>query len=213
MLGVIPFKADAFWAILPTMATCNDVFYCLCSWASAMIIIIWFDLFHLGRKGEGLWIRFPQIPSRSSHAPSFPSQNPPLTYFSNKCFWFHFSILLATAQSLTLTHSEMANQKIAGMKSLLLRAWRERWPDVQWSINVKKLLPSGGCQDNQQLAGLGKRCLSFKDNHNPFLLDFVNFSYFIIHDDIDVFYNLKFVMKRGTIIYIGGSLHNSFVIE
>ena len=49
--------------------------------------------------------------------------------------------------------ARMADPKLVGVKSLLLRAWRERWPDVQWSINVKKLLPPGGNSDNFQLAG------------------------------------------------------------
>jgi len=44
--------------------------------------------------------------------------------------------------------------RTSGFKSLLLRAWRERWSDVQWSISVKKLLPvSKDNNDNQHLAG------------------------------------------------------------
>ena len=43
--------------------------------------------------------------------------------------------------------------KTSGLKSLLLRAWRERWSDVQWSIAVKRLL-SPQASENQHLAGL-----------------------------------------------------------
>lgn len=34
----------------------------------------------------------------------------------------------------------MDGKKVASLKSLLLRAWRERWPDMHWSIHVKQLL-------------------------------------------------------------------------
>ena len=40
------------------------------------------------------------------------------------------------------------------LKSLLLRAWRERWSDTKWSVHVKKLVsqPAGGVEESQ-LAG------------------------------------------------------------
>ena len=34
----------------------------------------------------------------------------------------------------------MDSKKEVSLKSLLLRAWRERWPDMHWSIHVKQLL-------------------------------------------------------------------------
>ena len=43
--------------------------------------------------------------------------------------------------------------RTTALKSLLLRAWRERWSDVQWSIAVKRLL-SPRSNENQHLAGM-----------------------------------------------------------
>lgn len=49
---------------------------------------------------------------------------------------------------------KMDQPNTALLKSLLLRAWRERWSDMKWSIHVKKLIsqPTGG-SDDSQLAG------------------------------------------------------------
>ncbi len=47
---------------------------------------------------------------------------------------------------------EKTNNKTSALKSLLLRAWRERWSDVQWSISVKRLL-SPKASENQHLVG------------------------------------------------------------
>ncbi|XP_066301891.1 mediator of RNA polymerase II transcription subunit 24-like [Branchiostoma lanceolatum] len=39
----------------------------------------------------------------------------------------------------------------ASIKSFLLRAWRERWTELQWSVNLKQAFP-GGSMDQYQLA-------------------------------------------------------------
>ncbi|KAI0211616.1 Mediator of RNA polymerase II transcription subunit 24 [Lamellibrachia satsuma] len=48
----------------------------------------------------------------------------------------------------------MAGQNGAAIKSQLLRAWRERWSDLQWSVNVKKVIPPGYTADSCQLPDL-----------------------------------------------------------
>ena len=44
------------------------------------------------------------------------------------------------------------NQQAVVLKSLLLRAWRERWSEMQWSISIKKHITHQ--EDNKQLAGI-----------------------------------------------------------
>ncbi len=46
-------------------------------------------------------------------------------------------------------------EKAAAIRALLTRAWRERWSDVQWSINLKTILPSSGGNNTD-----GHNCLA-----------------------------------------------------
>ena len=48
----------------------------------------------------------------------------------------------------------MASEKTSAIRNLLLKAWRERWSDIQWGIHLKSVLPRGGSGDAYNLSGL-----------------------------------------------------------
>ena len=48
----------------------------------------------------------------------------------------------------------MASDRTIAIRSLLLKAWRERWSDIQWGIHLKSVLPRGGSGDAYNLSGL-----------------------------------------------------------
>lgn len=47
--------------------------------------------------------------------------------------------------------------KVVNLKQAILQAWKERWSDYQWAINIKKNFPKGATWDYPNLAGL-KMC-------------------------------------------------------
>lgn len=44
--------------------------------------------------------------------------------------------------------------KVVNLKQAILQAWKERWSDYQWAINIKKNFPKGATWDYPNLAGL-----------------------------------------------------------
>lgn len=50
--------------------------------------------------------------------------------------------------------------KVVNLKQAILQAWKERWSDYQWAINIKKNFPKGATCDYPNLAG----CCCFIDS-------------------------------------------------
>lgn len=47
-----------------------------------------------------------------------------------------------------------SRMKVVNLKQAILQAWKERWSDYQWAINIKKNLnPKGATWDYLNLAG------------------------------------------------------------
>uniref|UniRef100_A0A8C5GUR5 Mediator of RNA polymerase II transcription subunit 24 n=1 Tax=Gouania willdenowi TaxID=441366 RepID=A0A8C5GUR5_GOUWI len=42
--------------------------------------------------------------------------------------------------------------KVVNLKQAILQAWKERWSDYQWAINIKKNFPKGASWDYLNLA-------------------------------------------------------------
>ncbi|KAI2582767.1 MED24 isoform 3, partial [Pan troglodytes] len=42
--------------------------------------------------------------------------------------------------------------KVVNLKQAILQAWKERWSDYQWAINMKKFFPKGATWDILNLA-------------------------------------------------------------
>lgn len=45
--------------------------------------------------------------------------------------------------------------KVVNLKQAILQAWKERWSDYQWAINMKRFFPRGATWDILNLAGPG----------------------------------------------------------
>lgn len=60
---------------------------------------------------------------------------------------------------------------MVNLKQAILQAWKERWSDYQWAINIKKNFPKGATWDYLNLAG------QMKDREVPQLLRQFSYCY------------------------------------
>lgn len=66
--------------------------------------------------------------------------------------------------------SKQRMMKVVNLKQAILQAWKERWSDYQWAINIKKNFPKGATWDYLNLAGKPKENANYLTVVLPFVL-------------------------------------------
>ncbi|GAB5581011.1 mediator of RNA polymerase II transcription subunit 24 isoform X1 [Prionailurus iriomotensis] len=76
--------------------------------------------------------------------------------------------------------SQSEIMKVVNLKQAILQAWKERWSDYQWAINMKKFFPKGATWDILNLAGLMSKALleqaMIGPSPNPLILSYLKYA-------------------------------------
>nr|XP_033773655.1 mediator of RNA polymerase II transcription subunit 24 isoform X1 [Geotrypetes seraphini] len=66
--------------------------------------------------------------------------------------------------------------KVVHLKQAILQAWKERWSDYQWAINMKKLFPKGATWDILNLADALLEQAMIGPSPNPLILSYLRYA-------------------------------------
>ncbi|MEJ1285382.1 mediator complex subunit 24 [Cricetulus griseus] len=66
--------------------------------------------------------------------------------------------------------------KVVNLKQAILQAWKERWSDYQWAINMKKFFPRGATWDILNLAEALLEQAMIGPSPNPLILSYLKYS-------------------------------------
>ncbi|XP_048373633.1 mediator of RNA polymerase II transcription subunit 24 isoform X6 [Sphaerodactylus townsendi] len=66
--------------------------------------------------------------------------------------------------------------KVVNLKQAILQAWKERWSDYQWAINMKKFFPKGTTWDILNLAEALLEQAMIGPSPNPLLLSYLKYA-------------------------------------
>ncbi|XP_039214771.1 mediator of RNA polymerase II transcription subunit 24 isoform X2 [Crotalus tigris] len=71
---------------------------------------------------------------------------------------------------------ERKMMKVVNLKQAILQAWKERWSDYQWAINMKKFFPKGTTWDILNLAEALLEQAMIGPSPNPLLLSYLKYA-------------------------------------
>uniref|UniRef100_A0A673YAC2 Mediator of RNA polymerase II transcription subunit 24 n=1 Tax=Salmo trutta TaxID=8032 RepID=A0A673YAC2_SALTR len=66
--------------------------------------------------------------------------------------------------------------KVVNLKQAILQAWKERWSDYQWAINIKKNFPKGATWDYLNLAEALMEQAMIGPSPNPLILSYLKYA-------------------------------------
>uniref|UniRef100_A0A8C1H9Y3 Mediator of RNA polymerase II transcription subunit 24 n=1 Tax=Cyprinus carpio carpio TaxID=630221 RepID=A0A8C1H9Y3_CYPCA len=73
--------------------------------------------------------------------------------------------------------------KVVNLKQAILQAWKERWSDYQWAINIKKNCPKGATWDYLNLAEALLEQAMIGPSPNPLILSYLKYAISSQFDD------------------------------
>ncbi|XP_070783068.1 mediator of RNA polymerase II transcription subunit 24 [Enoplosus armatus] len=66
--------------------------------------------------------------------------------------------------------------KVVNLKQAILQAWKERWSDYQWAVNIKKNFPKGATWDYLNLAEALMEQAMIGPSPNPLILSYLKYA-------------------------------------
>ncbi|OWK15092.1 hypothetical protein Celaphus_00001278 [Cervus elaphus hippelaphus] len=72
--------------------------------------------------------------------------------------------------------SESEIMKVVNLKQAILQAWKERWSDYQWAVNMKKFFPKGATWDILNLAEALLEQAMIGPSPNPLILSYLKYA-------------------------------------
>ncbi|XP_023803977.1 mediator of RNA polymerase II transcription subunit 24-like [Cyanistes caeruleus] len=66
--------------------------------------------------------------------------------------------------------------KVVNLKQAILQAWKERWSDYQWAINMKRFFPRGATWDILNLAEALLEQAMIGPSPNPLILSYLKYA-------------------------------------
>ncbi|XP_006889466.1 PREDICTED: mediator of RNA polymerase II transcription subunit 24 isoform X1 [Elephantulus edwardii] len=73
--------------------------------------------------------------------------------------------------------------KVVNLKQAILQAWKERWSDYQWAVNMKKFFPKGATWDILNLAEALLEQAMIGPSPNPLILSYLKYAISSQFDD------------------------------